>query len=666
MFSKPGRSAPRGLQIQMSKVAGETGRYGRYQVQRVLGKGAMGIVYLAEDPVIGRQVAVKVIHAQGGLEGEELALRQQRFEREFRSAGTLSHPNIVTVYDVGQEGSDAFIAMEYVRGESLETVLKSGRLLTFKEIADIAMQTASALDYAHERSIIHRDIKPGNILMTVDGTPKITDFGVAKLSTAGMTTTGTIIGTPMYMAPEQITGHEVSRASDQFSLAVVIYEMLTGERPFEGDNATTVMYKIVHEMPVPPRRVNSKLPPSLDAVLLKGLAKTATDRYPTCTALARAVRRALGAIEPDSDIMVPPEAVSETDRTLMLERVELEAPAAVRPRERRGRQGRKQGKPWGLAAAAGVLLLAAGGWLAWSRMGATESAEPGAVAAAGGTIEVASEPPGAAIFVGEQDTGLVTPAFVPLSGAEGEVVTMQLRVEGEAVASTQLVLGSSLPERWSPTLEAPPERITLATEPAGATVVVDGEPLAGATPVELLLRPGEPREVRFELDGYEPLSRTLDLEAIDPAERAARQVLLTLHKAIPPGFVRVQAGYPVEVEVDGRRRSGSPVALPPGSYRVRFLAPSVFYGETRNLEIASGETVQVSLPAAVSVTVGATPSNCKVAIDGRDVGFVPASVEIVPGTHEFRFEWGGIDKSLTVTEEIRPDTSRVFRAAPGP
>jgi serine/threonine-protein kinase len=648
----------------MSEDVGKTGRYGRYQVQRVLGKGAMGIVYLADDPVIGRQVAVKVIHAQAGLEGDELALRQQRFEREFRSAGTLSHPNIVTVYDVGQEGSDSFIAMEYVRGESLETVLKSGRLLTFKEIADIAMQTASALDYAHERAIIHRDVKPGNILMSVDGAPKITDFGVAKLSTAGMTTTGTIIGTPMYMAPEQITGHEVSRASDQFSLAVVIYEMLTGERPFEGDNATTVMYRIVHEQPVPPRRVNSRLPASLDAVLLKGLAKEAADRYPTCVALAKAVRRVLGAVEPDSDIMVPPEAVSETDQTLMLERVELEAPAAVRPRDARGRQARAQGGRRPLVAAVAALLLAAGGWLAWSRWGGVASTRESAVAAAAGTIEVASEPPGAAIFLGEEDTGLVTPAFVPLSGDEGEVVSMHLRVEGETVASTQLVLGSSMPARWAPALSAAPERITLTSEPAGAKVVVDGEALETPAPVEIVLRPGEPREVRLELDGYEALVRTLDLEAIEPAERASKRVLLTMQKAIPPGFVRVQAAYPVEVEVDGRRRSGSPVALAPGSYRVRFLAPSVFYSETRSLEIESGESVQVSLPGAVSVTVGATPSNCKVSIDGRDVGFVPANVDIVPGTHEFRFEWSGMDRSLTTTEEIRSDTSRVFRAAP--
>lgn len=645
----------------MTKDGGETDRFGRYEVQRVLGKGAMGVVYLAEDPVIGRQVAVKVIHAQAGLEGEELALRQQRFEREFRSAGTLSHPNIVTVYDVGQEGSDSFIAMEYVRGESLEEVLKSGRLLTFKEIADIASQTASALDYAHERSIIHRDVKPGNILMTVDGSPKITDFGVAKLSTAGMTTTGTIIGTPMYMAPEQITGHEVSRASDQFSLAVVIYEMLTGERPFEGDNATTVMYRIVHEQPVPPRRINSKLPAALDVVVLKGLAKQAGDRYATCTELAKAVRRALGAVAPDAD--TTPEAASDTEQTLMLERVELEGAAPVRPRDARGKKtsGRKG---WPLAAVVALALLAAGwfGWSRWSGAASMASEETSAVDA--GTVEVDSDPPGAAIYLDDGDTGLVTPAFVPMHGEDGEVVTMQLRVEGETVASTQLVLGSELPERWAPQLTGAPERITLASEPEGATVTVGDETLESPTPVEVLLRPGEPLEVHVELEGYDPVTRTLELGAIEPAERRSHRVLLSLRKTIPPGFVRVDASYSVQVEVDGRRRSGSPVSLPPGHHEVRLLAPSVFYSESREIDVVSGETATLSMPATASVTVAATPSNCRVAIDGRDIGFVPATVDIVPGRHEFHFVWDGLDKTLTETEEIRSDTTRVFRAAP--
>ncbi|MEZ5332053.1 MAG: serine/threonine-protein kinase [Thermoanaerobaculia bacterium] len=649
----------------MSKDGGETGRFGRYQVQRVLGKGAMGIVYLAEDPVIGRQVAVKVIHAQAGLEGDELALRQQRFEREFRSAGTLSHPNIVTVYDVGQEGSDSFIAMEYVRGESLETVLKSGRLLTFKEIADIALQTASALDYAHERSIIHRDIKPGNILMTVDGSPKITDFGVAKLSTAGMTTTGTIIGTPMYMAPEQITGHEVSPASDQFSLAVVIYEMLTGERPFEGDNATTVMYRIVHEQPVPPRRINSRLPPSLDAVLLRGLAKQPGDRYSTCAELAKAVRRALGAIEPDSDAMVPPEAVSETEQTLMLERVELEGAAPVRPRESRAGKREGRGKTGLFAAAAVLALLAAGGWFGWSRLRGAAAASPEEAAVEEtGTVEVDSVPPGAAIFLDDRDTGLITPAFVPVDGEDGQVVTLQLRVEGETVASTQLMLGASLPERWAPALSAAPQRLTVASDPEGAAVTVDGETLESPTPAEVLLHAGVPLEVRLELEGYDPVTRTLTIEDLAPAERESRRVLVTLSKTIPPGFVRVDAPYAVQVEVDGQRRTGSPVSLSPGHHKIRVLAPSVFYSVTREVDVASGETATVSMPAAVSITVAATPGNCQVAIDGRDVGFVPATVDIVPGSHEFHFVWSGLDKTLTETEEIRPDTTRVFRAAP--
>ena len=209
----------------------EPQQFGRYTVIRTLGKGAMGIVYLGEDPVISRRVAIKVIRAHPDLEGTELEERQMRFEREFRSAGNLSHPNIVTVFDVGKENNDSYITMEFVQGEPLESVLKAKRAFSLKEIADIATQVAGALDYAHSEGIVHRDIKPANILMTVDGRPKVTDFGVAKLQTSGMTSTGMIIGTPMYMSPEQITGREVSGASDQFSLAAMMYEIMTGEPP---------------------------------------------------------------------------------------------------------------------------------------------------------------------------------------------------------------------------------------------------------------------------------------------------------------------------------------------------------------------------------------------------------------------------------------------------
>ncbi len=216
-------------------------KYGRYEVLETLGRGAMGVVYLAKDPVIGRRVALKIIREDIDLEEADLEQLEARFRREFHSAGILSHPNIVTVFDVGVEDSASYIAMEYIDGDSLEKILKSSRKLTAAEIGDLAKQIGSGLDYAHKNGVIHRDIKPANIMIDDHFRPKISDFGVAKLDSTGMTQTGTLLGTPAYMSPEQVTGRKVAAASDQFSMAVILFELLTGDRPFEGTTPTTLM-----------------------------------------------------------------------------------------------------------------------------------------------------------------------------------------------------------------------------------------------------------------------------------------------------------------------------------------------------------------------------------------------------------------------------------------
>ena len=278
---------------------GEVKNFGRYQVKQLLGQGAMGLVYLAEDPVIGREVAVKVIEVPPGQNGPGL---QARFEREFRSAGTLSHPNIVTIHDVGTEGARTFIAMEYVRGESLEAMAASKRLLSLETVADLLDQICSGLDYAHERGIVHRDIKPANIIFTPDGRPKITDFGVAKVldsGTVAMTQEGAAIGTPSYMAPEQAKGHPVKGTADQFSVAVIVYRLLTGECPFMGESWSTIMYKVVHEDPIALNVLNRTVPAGVNAAVMKALGKDPAQRFPTCSAFAAAVRSALagGSVE---------------------------------------------------------------------------------------------------------------------------------------------------------------------------------------------------------------------------------------------------------------------------------------------------------------------------------------------------------------------------------
>jgi serine/threonine-protein kinase len=268
--------------------------FGRYKVKGVIGKGAMGVIYLAEDPVIGRQLAIKVIQLNPGISAQEIENLQTRFEREFRSAGTLSHPNIVTVHDVGKEGATPFIAMEYVEGKTLEHVISEQRVLSFEEVADLVGQICDGLDFAHQHGVVHRDVKPANILLDRTGRPKITDFGVAKLTESGMTHTGTMVGTPWYMSPEQVVGETVTGAADQFSVAVMTYQLLTRERPFTGERSSTVLYKIVHEEPVRPHLLNPKLMDALDDVLMRAFAKNPIERYPECNEFARELRAALG------------------------------------------------------------------------------------------------------------------------------------------------------------------------------------------------------------------------------------------------------------------------------------------------------------------------------------------------------------------------------------
>jgi serine/threonine-protein kinase len=221
---------------------------------------------------------------------------RERLFREARSAGMLSHPGIVTIYDVEQQGELAYIAMEYVDGPTLDQLLAEPDPMDGGRMFSILGQTAVALDYAHSKGIVHRDIKPANIMLSDDGTAKIADFGIAKITAAeNLTMTGSIVGTPHYMSPEQVQGQAVDGRSDQFSLAVIAYEMLTGEKPYTGEHLTTVVYKIVAEEPVPPRRLNPSLSTGIENVLRKALSKKPDARYRNCQEFSEALEKACGA-----------------------------------------------------------------------------------------------------------------------------------------------------------------------------------------------------------------------------------------------------------------------------------------------------------------------------------------------------------------------------------
>ena len=252
---------------------------GRYRIARTIGRGAMGVVYLGYDEAIDRQVAIKTIH-RVLLEGEDGAEWLARFRREVRAAGRCLHPNIVTVFEYGEEGGVPYIVMEYVQGRELRDYLKDRRPLPLANAVAVIVQVLHALDHAHACGVVHRDIKPGNIILLADGQVKVSDFGIARVETiGGMTQHGMTVGTPGYMAPEQFGGQEADRRVDLYATGVVLFELLTGIRRFAGRSASDLMYQVLHTPPRQVTRLNPRLPVELDAVLDKALAKSPDERF---------------------------------------------------------------------------------------------------------------------------------------------------------------------------------------------------------------------------------------------------------------------------------------------------------------------------------------------------------------------------------------------------
>jgi predicted Ser/Thr protein kinase len=268
-------------------------KLGRYEIIGELGKGAMGLVYLAKDPLIGRQLAVKTFRVGFSAQDKELEQFHARFLREAQSAGILSHPNIVTIHDVAVDPEgDFFIAMEYVQGTDLKHLMQRRRLeLPF--VIQVVAQIADGLDYAHSKGVIHRDIKPANIIITKEQQAKITDFGIARVDASNLTTEGQLLGTPNYMAPEQIQAQSVDHRADLFSLGVMLYELVTGKKPFSGESLTQVTHRIVNEQPVAPGSIVPGLPTGLLQVIDRALQKSPQARYERGAEMARDLRAVL-------------------------------------------------------------------------------------------------------------------------------------------------------------------------------------------------------------------------------------------------------------------------------------------------------------------------------------------------------------------------------------
>jgi serine/threonine protein kinase len=549
-------------------------RIGRYKIVRELGRGAMGVVYLATDPTIGRPVAIKTIRLGEVSNPEERARLRERLFREARSAGVLSHPGIVTIYDMQAEDDIAYIAMEYVNGPTLDQLI-SGQPLPPERMFAILGQTAVALDYAHQKGIVHRDIKPANIMVTEDGSAKITDFGIAKISTnEQFTMTGAIVGTPHYMAPEQVQGLAVDGRADQFSLAVITFEMLTGEKPFTGEQLTTVVYKIVAEEPIPAHRLNSTLNQQITNVLRRALAKKPEARYANCQKFVNALEAACAAVKGWQPL---PRGGSLNLPTAMEAKRPANVSLSLSTEETKPSSRRKMGVLPVLLAilvAAGLVVLIAWQAAPWL----TDSSPKAPVAVAQPPAPQPTSP--SAPAPEEQKPSAMPPALpTPEAGHEEVKPAAKPDVDADGTTPANLERGPipapvaeeqpvrrAAPRQPAPDFSSSPYvKVSVATIPPDATAMLDDRPdSACTTPCALDATPGQ-HMVHITRQGYQTEHR--------PVTVANTAVELPTVALRVPGGILMLASSPAgaRVFVNGAPTDQvTPAKLPlrPGKYNI--------------------------------------------------------------------------------------------------
>jgi serine/threonine-protein kinase len=524
---------------------------GRYRILGEIGRGAMGVVYKAEDPSIGRIVAIKTIRLADALNEKERQFLRERLFREARSAGILSHPGIVTIYDIYELDGVCYVFMEYVDGPTLEKILHSEDGLNKKTLLSVLDQTAAALDFAHGKGIVHRDIKPANIMLTSAGAVKITDFGVAKFTSQQATNTGVLLGTPSYMSPEQIADRTVDGRSDQFALAVIAYQLLTGERPFTAGSLPSLMFKIVNEEPANVTRINPTLGPAVDIVLKKALTKDASARFPTC---AQFIRALTAACEARSDWQPLRQGAIESMETVA-ELRNQPAPAPDAKIESAAPPRTTAKRPWVWFAAGFVLVMSlaiAARYLLFKNDGKQSP------------VTVAQQPAPAddnrPSALGPT-TAIPTPAPPPVPETAPPPADEPKSVEPTAPSPTP----RPAPE---PAGDTP---VRLVTNPPGARVIVDGQPrLMCTSPCEIKLANGR-HTLATMLDGYRNQPRIFqvpqDRDIVIPLDRAFGTLMVASAPAgatitingrerneKTPAMLTLATGrHKIELSKDGRR-----------------------------------------------------------------------------------------------------------------
>ncbi len=618
---------------------------GRYQVQESIGFGAMGAVYKAFDPLIKRTLAIKTIRLDIPKQSAQYQTFIERFYHEARISGTLSHPNIVTLFDIGEEHGIPYLAMEYVPGDTVSALLEKGTRFAGERVLAILDQVASAVDYAHGRGVVHRDIKPSNIILHDGDKVKVTDFGIAKLANADLTQSGTLLGTPSYMSPEQAMGEKVDGRSDIFSLGVVAFEMLAGQQPFPGSNVTAILYKLVHDEPVMPSDLgtNGLVPEKWRQVFAKALAKKPVDRYATAGAFVGDLEGCLAsAVVSESDATaasLPPapatmvttaavsEAGSEAARTILKPQDQVapvipgpvieirgeggaaptEAPGAVA--KRKATKAPRVAKPTAMATPDDKTMVAA----VPGRPSAPDdkTVVATAKAAAAGAASAAAPARPAAPWRSLWPLLLLGAGAVVVVGLLGLLFARRTTIP-EPTPSPAVEAAVPTPAPAAPIVSG---TLRIESEPAGAAILLDGAP-KGNTPLEVADVPLGEHTVKLDLRGFESQSQKVALTAEAPAGQWKAQLV---RRAPAMATLNIASEPPdADVTIDGGIVGRTPILdmrLRPGTMRIDIYRPG-YQPYSTTVRVDAGKKANVDavlrpVTAAQSATAPAAPGQVR-------------------------------------------------------
>jgi len=601
-------------------------KIGRYQILERVGRGGMGVLLRGIDPVLDREVAIKLMALDFTEDADQM---RPRFYREARAAAKLQHPNIVTIFEFAEEGNTPYIVMEFLRGSSLQGRLASPLPLTLDEKLNVIIQLCSALNYAHEQGVVHRDIKPANIFLLPDGSVKLLDFGVAKLATSTLTRQGDVLGSAMYMSPEQVSGSgNVDGRSDIFSTGIVLYEVLANRKPFQADTLTATVVKLLREDPPSLDEVVPGLPAQLVSAVKKSLAKEPAGRYATAGELAKElqwIRQALqasdmGAGTVDETRYASATQLFELNKTLEKDRLQAESPssaarAAAPPAERK----------WMLP-----------------------------VALVGGAIAIVL----LSFAVGRGTSGGSNAPAATQPAATQPAATQPAATQPAATQSAAGAAPAPAPETPAAAAPADVALLQIESEPAGAAIVFDGQATSQVTPAAVKVTGAGPHRVRLSKPGF--VAREIALTDANLKEGAV-SVTLAAAEAVTVA-VSIDSSYAVEVlsgsQTISRANQSHRLKIAPGT-TLRVVSKQYMLNDTVRV---GSRTVDYRVPAPGFLTVLTNHETCNVKVGDTVLGFPPITKHaIASGTYKVEIACPDGPSPPGTTVTVPPNGSETAR-----